>query len=94
MFAAVPSSEKAGDWPDGELRSNHLLLIYHNGQEPVTFRLPEELRTLSWRLFVNTAAESPNDIYPSLDGPEFTADEDLILPPFSLHCFLAPQETS
>lgn len=94
MFAAVPSSEKAGDWPEGELRSNHLLLIYHNGQEPVTFRLPEELRTLSWRLFVNTAAESPNDIYPSLDGPEFTADEDLILPPFSLHCFLAPLETS
>lgn len=90
MFAAVPSSEKSGGAPDGELRSNHILLICHNGQRSVSFRLPDELRMLSWRLFVNTAAAPPNDIYPSLDGPELAADKELILPPFSLHCFLAP----
>jgi isoamylase len=30
---------------------------------------PFVARGSAWRLFLNTAADSPDDIYPSLDGP-------------------------
>ncbi|MFM9067690.1 MAG: hypothetical protein ACKOUR_10225, partial [Planctomycetota bacterium] len=33
------------------------------------FMIPSLTKDHSWRLFVDTAAESPLEIYPELDGP-------------------------
>ena len=41
----------------------------HAGTRPREFVLPAVARGIRWNLFVNTAAESPADIHPNLDGP-------------------------
>ncbi len=48
---------------------HHVLLMFHAGTKPCRFVFPAAVRNLPWRLFVNTAAKSPRDIYPELDGP-------------------------
>jgi glycogen operon protein len=45
-----------------------VLLLFNAGSQPCEFRLPRP-KPLRWRLFVDTAAQSPDDIYPQLDGP-------------------------
>ena len=48
-------------------------------------------QALDWRLFVNTAARSPQDIYPDLKGPP-PADGLVELEGRSLMCFVAADE--
>lgn len=79
--------------PEKKLRSNHILIIYHNESQPIEFIFPEELRALPWRLFINTASPSPNDIYPALDGPLAETTERIPILPRSFRCYLAPAET-
>jgi glycogen operon protein len=43
---------------------------------------------IEWRLFVNTAADSPADIYPDADGPG-PVDGKLVLLDHSLVCYVA-----
>ncbi|MCL6502743.1 MAG: glycogen debranching protein GlgX [Pirellulales bacterium] len=83
MFAAWP--------PHGahQLAARHILLMMHAGTQPQQFHVPELARGISWRLFVNTAAESPHDIYPDLDGPPLQ-DGALMLLDRSLLCFVSP----
>ena len=49
--------------------NHHVLMLFHAGVDARHFTLPTPARGLDWRLFLNTAADSPNDIYPELDGP-------------------------
>ncbi len=49
--------------------NHHLLIFIHAGTDARHFILPPPARGLAWRLFLNTAADGPGDIYPSLDGP-------------------------
>ncbi len=49
--------------------NHHVLMLIHAGADARHFVLPPVARAMDWRLFVNTAAESPADIYPDLDGP-------------------------
>ena len=49
--------------------NHHVLMMLHAGSEPRQFTIAQIARPFSWRLFINTAAESPADIYPDLDGP-------------------------
>jgi glycogen operon protein len=63
LLAAVSSSNPL-DPPN-----HHVLLICHAAPEPGTCSLPGIARGLPWRLFLDTSQESPNDIYPDLDGP-------------------------
>jgi glycogen operon protein len=46
-----------------------LLLFIHAGAAPQEFIVPPSLRHFDWRLFLDTAAQSPQDLYPKLDGP-------------------------
>jgi len=50
-------------------QNHHLLMMLHAGIDPKTFVIPAEIQHFAWRKFIDTAAESPEDIYPSLDGP-------------------------
>ncbi len=49
--------------------NHHVLMLFHAGTEARHFILPLSARGIFWRLFLNTAAETPDDIYPALDGP-------------------------
>lgn len=75
-----------------KLRSNHLLIIYHNESQPVEFHFPPAVRELPWREFVNTGANAPNDVYPELDGPCPDTSEPITIPPQTVICYLAPFE--
>ncbi|MGD9645962.1 MAG: glycogen debranching protein GlgX [Pirellulales bacterium] len=49
--------------------SRHLLLFMHAGTAPQTFLMPPDLKHFDWRLFLDTSANSPRDLYVGLDGP-------------------------
>jgi len=83
LLAAVPR-RAATDPP-----RHHVLLICHAGTEPRPFTLPEIARDIPWRLFINTAAEEPGDIYPELDGPPPPSDGVVPVESRSLVCYVA-----
>ncbi|MBL9124741.1 MAG: hypothetical protein JNG90_13980, partial [Planctomycetaceae bacterium] len=60
------------------------------GHEPRRFVIPPGVRHLAWNLFADTAANSPDDIFPGLDGPAPPADGAVLLHSRSLVCYVAP----
>lgn len=67
MAAYVAAPSRVDD-PEGVGRD--VLLLINSTGEPITFHLPEHGRGMHWNLFVDTAAASPAEIYPELDGPQ------------------------
>ena len=67
----------------------HIMMLFHNGVARREFSIPPEVRHLSWRLFVDTAAESPRDVFPSGDGPAAPAGGSLQLVERSMLVFVA-----
>lgn len=65
----------------------HVMMLIHAGSLPREFVLPPTPKSVQWRLFVNTAAESPADVYPDLDGPPPTAK--IVIPAKSLLCYVS-----
>lgn len=84
FLAAVPRKGKQ------TAPNHHILLFCHAGSEPQQFHLPPIAKSFPFRVFINTAAESPADIYPALDGPELPAEGILALESRSLVCCVAP----
>jgi len=62
FFASPP-----GDF--GGLAGRHVMMMLHAGGEPREFTVPTVSKTISWRIFADTRQDSPNDIFPALDGP-------------------------
>jgi glycogen operon protein len=58
---------------DPQSPNHHVLLLIHAGTDSRHFVFPPVARNIAWRLFLNTAAESPADIYPKLNGPSPTS---------------------
>lgn len=73
-------------------KSNHLLFIFNNEAKPVEFTFPEEVRRLSWRLFVDTSHPSPRDIYPELDGPLVDPSITVKIASHAFCCYLAAMD--
>jgi glycogen operon protein len=95
-FFGAPTRDKllAGDdlsagGIEGEPR--HVLIMAHAGSAPRTFRFPEPpiLRGLRWRVFVQTAADPPDDIHPDATGPLFDTELPWLMPERSLLCLVA-----
>jgi glycogen operon protein len=42
--------------------ARNIMILIHNGAAEREFTVPSEVRHLSWRFFIDTAAESPKDI--------------------------------
>ncbi|OHB70939.1 MAG: glycogen debranching enzyme GlgX [Planctomycetes bacterium RBG_13_63_9] len=72
--------------------NHHVLLMFHAGSEPRQFAFPGPVRSLRWRQFVNTAADSPADVYPDLDGPALPPEGIVELESRSLVCYVARDE--
>ncbi|MBN2320117.1 MAG: glycogen debranching protein GlgX [Acidobacteria bacterium] len=49
--------------------NQNTMMLFHKGADRREFCIPTEARHIEWRLFVDTAAESPRDIFPPGDGP-------------------------
>ena len=65
------------------------MILLHAGADGRTFTIPHFVRGKQWRLFVDTAAAPPNDIYPNLDGPLLPPTGILELEGRSLMCYVA-----
>ncbi|MBN1851067.1 MAG: glycogen debranching protein GlgX [Pirellulales bacterium] len=66
-----------------------VLILLHAGQHPQKFIIPAIARSLSWRLFIDTAAPSPGDIYPDADGPPPPFGFAMLLDHHTLRCYVA-----
>ena len=75
-------------WLD-DPQARHVLIFLHAGSENQQFFVPDPARRFSWRLFIDTAAEPPGDIYRHAVGPRIDASKPMLLPHHSLRCFVA-----
>jgi glycogen operon protein len=82
LFGATPDDPETLD-------SHHVLVLCHAGHEPRQFVLPEIARGVAWRMFIDTAADTPEDIYPEIDGPPPPESNIIDLEDHSLVCFVA-----
>lgn len=73
--------------------THHLLMCFHAAPEPRTFTVPRAALGLPWRLFIQTAAPPPQDIYPELNGPPLPADGRIRLEGRSFVCYVALAES-
>jgi len=71
-----------------EVLGREVMLLVNATANPREFILPAVAKSLRWRLFIDTAMESPHDIYPALDGPPPVAGP-LALAERSLRCYVA-----
>ena len=79
-------------WPTmgaSQVAARHILLVFHSGREPVDFQMPEQVMTISWKLFIDTGAEHPHDIYPGVSGPPLPADGRLAMVDHSMRCYVS-----
>jgi glycogen operon protein len=83
LFGAAPMSER------GRQTSHHVLLFIHAGIEARDFVFPSVARKIEWRRFIDTAAPSPNDVYPEQTGPAPPVDGAITLAPRSLVCYVS-----
>lgn len=66
MVAYIAAPSRADD-PAGLGRD--MVLMFNSTGQPREYVMPEIGRGTQWNLFLDTAAESPADIYPKVDGP-------------------------
>ena len=66
-----------------------VLLFFNASPQPQEFIMPPAAKGTHWRLFIDTAAEPPGDIYPGYDGPPPPRSRKLRLPERTLTCFIA-----
>jgi len=87
LLAAVPRTQNT------DPIHHHVLIMMHGGNEPKQFRFPEISKQFKWRLFIDTNALSPCDIYQNHDGPVPNFAKPETLQSHSMKVFLAPGYT-
>ena len=65
-----------------------VMMMMHASNDPYAFVVPTAAAAIPWRLFVDTAAEPPNDIYPNAGGPP-PGRAPIKFEPHSLRCYVA-----
>ena len=66
-----------------------VLMMFNSTPDPCEFAIPEPIRERRWRLFIDTAAPAPRDIYPNLDGPAPPPSQRVTLTYRSFQCYVA-----
>ena len=69
--------------------ARYLLILLHAGSDSQEFVIPANIRRLPWRLFVDTAAEAPGDVFPEVNGPPLPANARLRLLQHSMRVYVA-----
>jgi glycogen operon protein len=70
-------------------QGKHVMLLLNPVAQQREFIVPELVRAIHWRQFINTAADPPQDIWPELDGPEPPVRGPIVLAERSLQCYVA-----
>ena len=83
LLSAVPPTREY----EGSL--HHILIMFHGGWEARDFYFPAVCQNFSWRLFIDTVADSPNDIYPDLKGPKPNLNAAIRFLPHAMRVYLA-----
>jgi glycogen operon protein len=84
---ALLTAPAAIDDPEGMGRD--CLLLVNGTTENREFILPPVAKGTDWRLFIDTTAAPPGDIYPDLDGPAPPVTQRQMLLNRSLCCYVA-----
>ncbi len=87
---ALLSAPGPAEDPEG-LGRDVVLFINATGA-PREFIMPPVAKGTDWRLFLDTAAHPPHDVYPDLDGPPPPESQRLVLTYRSLCCYVAAKE--
>ncbi|QDU76598.1 Glycogen debranching enzyme [Bremerella volcania] len=74
---------------DPENIGRDVLLLMNGSPSPQQFILPPVAKGTSWRMFVDTAATSPSDVYPDLNGPRPPAAGKFVMPERSVRIYVA-----
>ncbi|HEX5106462.1 MAG TPA: glycogen debranching enzyme, partial [Pirellulaceae bacterium] len=82
LKAVEPEHDPAGAARD-------VLILANATSEPREFILPPLAKGTRWRLFLDTAAATPYDVYPEMDGPPPPRSRRLTLSYRSLCVFVA-----
>jgi len=82
---------KAHASPDDLAVTRHVLILVNGSHQAREFMLPPVARSQPWRLLLDTAAETPEDIYPEGDGPSLASRRKLNLQDRSMVCYVAEQ---
>jgi glycogen operon protein len=69
--------------------ARHVMIFMHSGHQSQEFVVPEKVRALPWKTFIDTAAPTPTDVYPAVDGPPLPKDMRLNLIHHTLVCYVA-----
>ncbi|MGY8769732.1 MAG: glycogen debranching protein GlgX [Pirellulales bacterium] len=72
-----------------QLLGRDVLFVMNASASSQQFMLPPVAKSTSWRLFIDTAAETPADVFPDLDGPRPPASGKFIMPDRSLKVYVA-----
>jgi glycogen operon protein len=83
-YIAAPSRK---DDPAGLGRD--LVLMFNSTGQVRDFQMPEFGRGMRWHLFVDTAADSPLDIFPHLDGPTPISGRVIKMPHHSMKVYVS-----
>jgi isoamylase len=84
---------RGGTCEDSDENGVDLAIFMHAGSEPQKFNFPEMAGGRRWKLFIDTAADSPRDIFPDSDGPPLPAFGRLLLAGRSLLCYVGEPQT-
>jgi glycogen operon protein len=89
MMAYIAAPSRIDD-PEGQGRD--LVMMFNSTGQIRDFTMPEVGRGMIWNLFIDTAADSPEDIYPDVDGPMPPSGRMIKMPHHSLKVFVSQQK--
>ncbi len=86
MVAYISAPSRADD-PEGLGRD--LVFMFNATGQTSEYTMPEIGRGTQWSLFLDTAAESPADIFPKIDGPPPASGRLIEMPNHSMKVYVA-----
>ena len=86
MIAYIAAPSRAED-PDGLGRD--VVMMFNSTGDDLKYHIPSVGRGMRWKLFADTAAISPEDIYPDADGPMPPASRIIEMPCHSLKVYVS-----
>ena len=86
MIAYVTAPARADD-PEGLGRD--LVMMFNSTGQERDFVMPEFGCGMRWNLFVDTSAETPNDVFPNVDGPVPQREHAIKMSQHSLKVFVS-----
>ena len=79
----------APDTDSGDPVGRDLVMMFNSTGQTRDFHMPAIGRGMRWRLFVDTAALPPEDIYPDLDGPAPSASASMSVMHHSMRVYVS-----